>query len=89
MKKSEKLDVLSLLLKSYFLSLLNELSKSPRRFKELRKHVPNDATLSVKLKELRASGLIEIKPAKVGDSYANYYLLSRRGKRALEIMSKI
>lgn len=84
-----KQDILRLALQPYTIELLHKLEKEPARFKDLNKQIPNEMTLSNKLRKLLEYGLIEIVPIKIGRHYANCYTISVKGKRLLTLLKQV
>jgi len=52
--------------------LLESIRNEPKRFKELENLIPNKRTLSVRLQEMAAAGLIEKTHVKKGREYLAY-----------------
>lgn len=85
----KKLEALSFLLQPFILQILRELRSGPKRFGDLKKHVKNDRTLSLKLGRLQDNKLASVAHLKSERGYANFYVLTKKGRRTLEAVEKI
>ena len=86
--KKDKTNVRSLVLQTYVLDILKEL-KSPKRFSDLTKIIKNKGTLTIKLSKMKEYSLIRAVPTKIGDNYANSYVISEKGKLILKKLEEI
>ncbi len=85
----QKLETLSFILKPFVLDVLRELKNGPKRFSDLKKCVKNDRTLSLKLAKLQDYKLVSVAHMKAEKGYANFYVLSKKGRRTLDAVEKI
>lgn len=87
--ESEEIDVLRIVLEQYVLDLMRNMSEKPKRFSELTSIIHNERTLSLKLVKLMDYGLIESVPIKRGRKHINYYKVSKRGKKVLDVLDNL
>ncbi len=81
-----KRDLLQVMLQPYIIDILHVVEAEPKRFRDLKKYVKNDMTLSSKLSKLLDYKLIETVPMKTERRYINGYITSKKGK---EILGKL
>jgi DNA-binding HxlR family transcriptional regulator len=87
--EDSKRSVLQLILQPYVLNILHAVETEPKRFKDLKKYVKNDMTLSSKLSRLVDYGLVKIVPLKTERKYTNSYIISKKGKDVVGKLEKI
>lgn len=86
--KDAGFDLKDFVLQPYVLAILKELRK-PKRFNDLAKTIRNRGTLTAKLSKMKTLGLVQTLPKKVQDNYANFYVLSKKGKALLAKLEKL
>ncbi|MFH1663480.1 MAG: winged helix-turn-helix transcriptional regulator [archaeon] len=69
--------------------LLFMLNKPPLRFKDLKKSLPREATLSLRLRELEELKLIEAVPIKEEKRKFFAYILTEKGKSTARKLKEI
>lgn len=87
--EDSKLSMLQLILQPYVLNILHAVENEPKRFKDLKKYVKNDMTLSSKLSKLVHYGLVKIVPLKAERKYTSGYSISKKGKDVVSKLEKI
>jgi DNA-binding HxlR family transcriptional regulator len=80
---------LNLLGKRRAIEMLLAMAESPKRFSELTVACQNPATRSVRLKELEEMGLIEPTVKKNNGRNHIHYILTPKGKRAVDETLKL
>ena len=81
--QDKKFDIFYIIFSPYVLEILRELENGPKRFRDLKKLVKSEQTLSTKLDKLMKNKVIEFAPVLTGEGYANGYKLSSKGTSVL------
>lgn len=74
------------MLKQYYLEILKSLSEGAKRYSDLDVACLNEATRSIKLREMLKEGLIETFVQQDKKRMAVYYRLTGKGKKLLVLM---
>ncbi|MHC1627835.1 MAG: winged helix-turn-helix transcriptional regulator [Candidatus Nezhaarchaeales archaeon] len=82
-------DFLRILGRAFAIEIMEELSKRALRFVDLKNCCPNDRTRSLRLKELKKLGLIDVVVKDVGGRYSIHYQLTEKGRRALKLINEL
>jgi DNA-binding HxlR family transcriptional regulator len=87
--KKEKSRTIGVLGKQFSIEILEALNGKPHRFSDLKAQCPNDRTRTRRLRELRENGLIKTIIIQVEDRNFIHYILTEKGKRALELVKQL
>jgi DNA-binding HxlR family transcriptional regulator len=85
----EKTRTIGVLGKQFSVEILEALSGKPCRFSDLKAQCPNDRTRTRRLRELREKGLIRTIIISIEDRNFIHYILTEKGKRALELVKQL
>ena len=81
--------IIPLLGEPYIIEILESISPSPKRYLDFAKACPNETTRSDRLRKLEEAGIVKTSSLKAGKRSFVHYELSRKGRKIMEMASKI